>query len=349
MWFPIAQRMSFLLFILIISFRISVCFHHKGRLSRLVVKHQWVTLDYDWPSPEIRQQSIENGNFIPEHNIPFNIDVNKRNIFVSVQRARNGVPSTLNRVIRRKGVSLLQPFPSFEAQTIGDCTRLQSVISMEVDPLKNQLWAIDQGMVNRTALCHPKIVLFDIRTKSKVDQFVIPESVASGNGLNDISLDVVNGRMRYAYITQTRENKLIVLDVLKRKFWFFSHPSMNPEPNAANITVGEDTIMSMGGINGIATTSDFRFVYFISVAGFNVWQIPTFVLRNPKGQFDANVRSIGTKPFQSVGMTSGFSPRSPILPCFHGTAKKIYESLGIPKRVFVYVHYRKKLQEMFDT
>lgn len=95
-----------------------------------VLHHQWAALDYDWRSPEQKEQYIRDGSFIVENNAltgkqrHFSLTVEgvkvyKGEIYVTVPRWFNGVPSTLNKVIVRNGISLLQPYPSWEMQKIG--------------------------------------------------------------------------------------------------------------------------------------------------------------------------------------------------------------------------------------
>lgn len=43
----------------------------------------------------------------------------KGEVYVTVPRWLNGVPSTLNKVVVKNGVSLLQPYPSWEMQKEG--------------------------------------------------------------------------------------------------------------------------------------------------------------------------------------------------------------------------------------
>ena len=54
------------------------------------------------------------------------------------------MPSTLNVV--DPGTTLLTPWPSLDTQAIGNCSALQSVQSMEIDPF-GRMWIIDTGTV----------------------------------------------------------------------------------------------------------------------------------------------------------------------------------------------------------
>jgi hypothetical protein len=64
-----------------------------GNLKEL---YWWRTLDYEYDSEATRNRSIEVGEFIPENNVPFGVEVWGNKLFVTVPRRRPGIPSTLN-------------------------------------------------------------------------------------------------------------------------------------------------------------------------------------------------------------------------------------------------------------
>ena len=36
--------------------------------GQLEVVYEWVSLDYTWPSPEVRQEAIQNGSYVVQNN-----------------------------------------------------------------------------------------------------------------------------------------------------------------------------------------------------------------------------------------------------------------------------------------
>ncbi|KAL3856399.1 hypothetical protein ACJMK2_011164 [Sinanodonta woodiana] len=287
-----------------------------GSGPRAEIEYQMTKLDYDWPDEAIRQDFMNNNSYIAMNNIISGIKVWRRNVFVTVPRWRPGVPASLNRLVslyyRNHSAPHLRPFPSWKANMIGECSALQYIQSMEIDPNTNYMWVIDTGRLdifteNPRNICPAKLVIYDLQTEQEVDSYVFPNNVVSGssNFLNDIVLDYVNGSVAYAYMTDTHDSKLIVFDYVKRESYFISHASMLAEEEGRSLSINGLTIKVSSNINGIAMAYNFQYVYFTSVASFNTYQVPTSLLRN-KGSsaqhFNASLRNIGRRKSQTTGL-----------------------------------------------
>ncbi|XP_063409010.1 L-dopachrome tautomerase yellow-f2-like [Mytilus trossulus] len=228
-------------------------------------------------------------------------------IFTTIgSTSKPGIPTTLNTVIKRNGKSLLKPFPSLRLNKAGDCNNIQSAQSIKIDPNTNYIWVLDEGNIR---FCRRKLAVYCIKTRQEVFRHIFPDSVLSESSmLFYLTLDRDQGITRYVYVADSIANKLIVVNAVTNASWLFSHPSMVGEANAGNITVNGETIFSRGGINGISTTSDFKFVYYFCVASFKTWKISTSILRNPSADsiaFDENVRMIGIRQNHVVSLTPG--------------------------------------------
>ncbi|VDI55900.1 Hypothetical predicted protein [Mytilus galloprovincialis] len=241
--------------------------------------HEWVTLEYDFPSP-MKRSLIDQKLLIPENLVLYNMDGIRGRIFTTIGRtSKPGIPATLNTVVKRNGKSFLKPFPSLKLNRAEDCNSIQSAQSVKIDPNTNYIWVLDEGKVNNIRFCRRKLVIYCIRTRKEVFRHIFPDSVLSESSmLFGLTLDRDQGITRYVYVADSIANKLIVVDAVTNASWLFSHPSMEGEASAGNITVNGETIFSRGGINGISTTSDFKFVYYFCVASFKTWQIPTSIL-----------------------------------------------------------------------
>ncbi|XP_076466373.1 protein yellow-like [Babylonia areolata] len=264
--------------------------------------YSWVSVQYDWPSDTVRQQYVSHGKYIVKNNIITGVKVYNDEVYVTVPRWRPGVPSTLNRVVMKNGSAVLQPYPSWQYQTLVDCSALQYVQSMEVDPNTGLMWIIDNGRINFNSqtgppsnLCPPKLVIYDIEKEKQVHSYTFPDHVANHSScfLNDIVLHYVSGDVRFAYITDTRDAKLYVYDYASDTSHFFQHSSMLPETS--------DGIP----IDGIALSADFQYLYYCPITGLGLFQVPTSVLADPNAPFGKHVRRVGTRLSRSDGLAYG--------------------------------------------
>lgn len=219
----------------------------------------------------------------------------------------DGIPVVLAKVIKKDNKNILQPYPNWAAQRQGDCSALQYVQSMEIDPNTGRMYVIDTGRVgNVLNLCPPKIVVYDLNNNKEVDKYEFPADVVSNTTcfLNDIVLDKVNGEVAYAYISNTFESSMVVYDFKTRSSYKLVHPSMGVESDsAANISIHGVIYTFPMPINGMAMSPDFKYVYFSSLAGYNLNQIPTSTLRNRNGT--EGIRVVGRKTSQTDGLAHG--------------------------------------------
>ncbi|XP_069111214.1 protein yellow-like [Argopecten irradians] len=281
----------------------------QGHGARII--NQWRSLNYSWQSGTFKH-FITSKEFIIENNIISGVKVLDGNVYVTVPRWKPGVPSTLNKVITDPGngnESILEPFPNWEMQTVGDCNALQYVQSMEVDPNTGYMWIIDVGRIdtlteNPQNLCPAKLVIYDVRNQQVVHVHEFSDNVVprTSNFLNDIVLDYVNGVASYAYITDSSQASLIVYDRDRDSSYFFKHPSMEVEAGAESILVNGNNLTTRVHINGIAMSYDFRFVYYCALNAYWMYKIPTYVLRNQSATF--TVETVGRKNDLTGGMVA---------------------------------------------
>ena len=144
------MTMKFVIFV-VLSFvcRIFADDHENGGKSPEIV-YQWNIVEYEWPNEAVKQQEIDNKKYIPENSAINGIKLYNGTVYVTVPRLKPGVPSTLNVIIDAPAGSngsshILRPFPSWEMQELGNCTALQRVQSMEIDPNTGYMWIVDTG------------------------------------------------------------------------------------------------------------------------------------------------------------------------------------------------------------
>lgn len=274
------------------------------------VIYKFVNVQYIWINDVLKHKTIDDGCYIAENNIITGIKVYKDQIYVTVPRWRHGVPATLNRIVPNEGENpLLEPFPSWGANKIGDCKAFQYVQSMEIDPDTGYMWVIDTGRVNTSTafprnLCPPKLVILDLeRNNTMVRVYEFPDHVVSHttNFMNDIVLDYVDGEARFAYITDTSDAKLYVYDYDRNISFFYQHSSMQ---SVTLISPTQNGLLS-APIDGIAISPDFRIVYYSALSALPLYAIPTEVLRKNGSDFGNKVQIVGNKTGGCDGLAFG--------------------------------------------
>ena len=54
--------------------------------GQLEVVYEWVSLDYTWPSPEVRQEAIDNGSYVAENNALAGIKVRSAHLCLKLNK-----------------------------------------------------------------------------------------------------------------------------------------------------------------------------------------------------------------------------------------------------------------------
>lgn len=221
-----------------------------------------------------------------------------------------GVPITLGKVIvDENNNSLIQAYPSFEYQTLGDQSKFQFIQSMEIDT-RGWMWILDVGRLNLLSDPSiqtsgiPKMIIWDINNNCSVREFIFPDDVMpyASSWANDIVVDVTNGK---AYISDTWANGgIVVYDFTRNEARRFDGPSLHPDPNM-NINInGRDFNFPLPS-DGIALSDDFQTVYYCEISRQILWSVPTHALSNwsmNSNEIGTYVINVGTKGF-SDGMT----------------------------------------------
>lgn len=127
------------------------------------------------------------------------------------------------------------------------------------------------------------------------------------NFLNDIVIDrgsASSTTVKWVYITDATDNKLIIFDLVTNETRTIHHNSMDADPGeGSNITVNGKTYRLYTPIDGLAISPDFQYVYYCALGSKNLYQVPTRVLRNKSEDFGPSVRLMGAKVSQTGGMT----------------------------------------------
>lgn len=220
------------------------------------------------------------------------------------------------KIVEKKDRStILEAFPNRNLQTLGDCNAVQMTLAFKIDVNTDTMWILDAGHVLfpddddpfRNSFCPAKVIAVKISTREEVDRFVFPESVvpAKTNTLNDLVLDYVNGVLSFIYITDSNSQKIVVYDMNNNSSYSVKHPSMAVDPAAMVVPFpnGLPPLEIGVGVDGIAMSCDFKYVYYHVFSGFEFYRIPSNVLRNGGQDFDSKFESLGRRRHIVDGMT----------------------------------------------
>jgi sugar lactone lactonase YvrE len=270
------------------------------------VLHAWTRMEWYWRSGAEAAAFAANGVFKAATLAGVDVD-RKGNVYVTTPRwIDQRVPSTLSQVVSVNGKSVLLPFPSWEANAVGDAaTRIQNALGVEVDS-RNRMWVVDMGWVagvDPTPDGAQKIIVYDLNTGTELKRYAIPDSVANRNTsfLNDL---VIDEKRELAFITDSGNRSgapvasgLVIYDfktntarrVLDR------HLKTQDDPSR-ELTVMGERVLPGGrlavGINGITLSADGSTLYWNITTGDAIYSAKVDVLLNPAStpaQIDAAI------------------------------------------------------------
>lgn len=283
------------------------------------VRHAWTRTQWDFATPA--QREAYNAERLYTKAPLYGVKVDRRGrVFASVARILDPrVPATLNLVVTKNGQSVLQPYPTWEAN---DATRpegLRSVLGFTIDS-HNRLWALDMGYTGGEVRAAPggqKLVVFDLDSGRELRRIALPDAVAdpATSFLNDIALDE---RRQVAYISDSGSRAeggaaggIIVLDlrtgaarrVLDRS------PLTGDDPDRPLRVNGEQALPGVAlkvGINGIVLSPDGQHLYWSITTGDAVYRVESQYLRDGTLR-DADIAKRVTGPIRIGGGSDGIA------------------------------------------
>lgn len=284
-----------------------------------MVQFQWNYLNYTWPSEEEYLRADKDESYVEKNNVLAGVKLWKGDMFLTVPRYRNGVPVTLARTsatpLNGQTAPKLEPYPNWDMQRVGDCSAFQFVQSMEIDP-DGRMWVLDSGRSATMTLeaknsCPPRLVILDLENGGAVlRSYAFPADVAHPESafLNDIVVDHEDGG--FAYITDSDDKNpgIVVFSLQNNTSWKVTHSSMQAKPDAVGFIIEQIRVSHSVPVDGIAlspaATEGNRTLYYTPLSSFNLFAVPTKVLKseNLRGNIGPYVRVLGRKPSQTDGM-----------------------------------------------
>lgn len=142
--------------------------------------------------------------------------------------------------------------------------------------------------------------------------YAFPEGVINSSSvyLNDLVVDHEDGGFAYISDNDPGHPGILVFSLRKRSSWKITHQSMFTDPDARDVVVNSTHLTVNSNINGIAlspasTEGRGRTLFYSPLSSYEIFALPTFVLKNPRnrGLVNKYVKSLGRKPSPGDGMT----------------------------------------------
>ena len=234
----------------------------------------------------------------------------KGRIFVNFPRWGDDVPFTVAEIIKGKAIA----FPAAEINDFGT-NGTRAALSMEKTPRAqkqrenhfvgvqsvvvdsaDRLWVLDTGSIafNPTAPGGPKLVGIDLTTNKivKTIQFA-PDIARPKSYLNDVRFDLSVGREGTAYITDSGDSGIVVVDLASglatRRL--DTHFSTQVVPKFVPYVEGDAMYSTKPGkfpgyvqfaSDGIALSADGSRLFYCPLASRHLYSVSTALLRNGK-------------------------------------------------------------------
>lgn len=285
------------------------------RVGDYEILFHWSRLEWLFPDDDSRRTFLDHEYFKGAMPAGFKVD-RHGNYYLSVPRWSPGIPATVNRIEVVDGKPMLNAYPSWEMNAIGQPAALQSVLGWEIDEL-NRAWFLDQGHIEgqRCIDGAQKIVCWDLTSNQLVDSIPIPDSIASyeASFLNDLMVDNANGFVYIAdsgIFTDPLQGGLIVYNMRTRELRrvLHQHVSTQDVPDywfeIAGKKIWKDRPMRTGA-DGIALSADREMLYWCALTARHLYAIPTAVLRDftmTDADVEAAVIDLGDKGTNTDGM-----------------------------------------------
>lgn len=240
--------------------------------------------------------------------------------FVSVPRWKPNVPATLNVLVQMYGQTLLQPFPSWDQNAVGDSMALQSVLGFEIDA-EDRIWVLDQGKVNGEAAIpgSQKLVVYDSNSGDQLMFFDLTDVTDPQRSfLNDVVVDTYR---QMAYITDSGisvvagepiKGGIIVLDYGNNQIRrvLDSDNSVEDDPSLW-VTINGERVNAAApmetGADGIALSCDGTVLFYTPLTSRTLYSIQTAYLRDwTLADLSAYVTDLGYKLSASDGLAASF-------------------------------------------
>lgn len=181
---------------------------------------------------------------------------------------------------------------------------------MEIDHNTGMMWVIDAGRALSSLppadqiRCPAKMVVFDMQKQEEHFRYVFPTDVVDSNVslLGRMVLGYEQGeQLAYVYIVDISKG-IVVYNIMANTSHRHEDSASMQTNEGVSIPVDGILLNSSVTLNSLAISSDFQYVYFSSLSGVKLYQVPASALNDPDAIIGDHIRLVGSKPANSAGM-----------------------------------------------
>lgn len=150
----------------------------------------------------------------------------------------------------------------------------------------NRLWVLDTGKLEERQICHPQLLLFDLRTNRLLSQYKFPKDQFKEESLFvTLVVDIRDDKCgdAFVYIADVTGFGLLVYDHRNVRSWRITNNLFYPYPPYGTFYINGLTFDLMDGILGLALSpmkaDGDRILYFHSLASKVESYVPTSIIR----------------------------------------------------------------------
>lgn len=277
---------------------------------KLEEKFKWREVEFDWTTPEAKQEALKSEKYVPSNNLPLGLERWRDKLFITVPRWKSGVAASLNFVNISDGVSpVLHPYPSWEANQLPQNSDADSASKTEGSPKMLQdnttiistfrvradecdrLWVMDTGLAdilgNPTQHAAPSLAIFDLYTDKLIRRHYFLDALLKEDSFfANVIIDAERGDCdnAHAYIPDLGGYQVIVYSFKNDKSWRVKHNFFHFDPLAGDYNIGGVNFQWTDGVFGMAvgkrTRDGTRPVFFHAFSSTKEFMVSNRILQN---------------------------------------------------------------------
>ncbi|XP_055680118.1 L-dopachrome tautomerase yellow-f2-like [Lutzomyia longipalpis] len=277
---------------------------------------------------------LDTDDYNPKFNIPTGLAVDPEGyrLFIAIPRRKPKVPYTvaeLNMVMNPgfpvERAPSFEKFKKFNGEGKKD---LVNVYQPVIDDCR-RLWVLDIGKVEYTggdADQYPKgkptLIAYDLKKDHtpEIHRFEIPDDLYSSQvEFGGFAVDVVNTKgdctESFVYLTNFKDNSLIVYDETQKKAWKFTDKTFEADKESTFSYSGEEQMKYKVGLFGIALGDrdemGHRPAYYIAGSSTKVYSVNTKELKTENGQLNPQLHGDRGKYTDAIALA--YDPEHKVL------------------------------------